>query len=32
MLTRLDREKTILIVPGGVRLIDPGRLERRAAS
>lgn len=27
-LTRLDREKVILIVPGGVRLLDPSRLER----
>lgn len=32
MLTRLDREKVILIVPGGVRLLDPDRLERLAAS
>ena len=27
-LTRLDREKVILIVPGGVRLLDMPRLER----
>ncbi|MCJ2016454.1 helix-turn-helix domain-containing protein [Methylobacterium sp. E-065] len=27
-LTRLDREKLILIVPGGVRLLDMPRLER----
>ncbi|MCJ2088083.1 helix-turn-helix domain-containing protein [Methylobacterium sp. E-005] len=27
-LTRLDREKVILIVPGGVRLLDIPRLER----
>ncbi|MBP1182840.1 Crp/Fnr family transcriptional regulator [Methylobacterium sp. PvR107] len=32
MLTRLDRERAILIVPGGVRLVDPGRLEQLAAS
>ncbi|MCJ2012799.1 Crp/Fnr family transcriptional regulator [Methylobacterium sp. J-076] len=31
MLTRLDRERTILIVPGGVRVLDPGRLEHLAA-
>ncbi|MEH3148525.1 MAG: helix-turn-helix domain-containing protein [Methylobacterium frigidaeris] len=31
MLTRLDREKAILIVPGGVRLLDGARLERLAA-
>ena len=31
MLTRLDREKVILIVPGGVRLLDQSRLERLAA-
>ncbi|MFE1600672.1 helix-turn-helix domain-containing protein [Methylobacterium sp. ID0610] len=31
MLTRLDRERTILIVPGGVRLLDPARLEALAA-
>lgn len=28
MLTRLDRERAILIVPGGVRLLDLPRLER----
>jgi CRP/FNR family transcriptional regulator, anaerobic regulatory protein len=27
-LTRLDRDRTILIVPGGVRLLDLPRLER----
>lgn len=32
MLTRLDREKVILIVPGGVRLTDARRLEHLAAS
>lgn len=32
LLTRLDREKAVLIVPGGVRLVDPGRLERIAAA
>ncbi|UMY16156.1 helix-turn-helix domain-containing protein [Methylobacterium organophilum] len=32
MLTRLDREKAILIVPGGVRLLDGGRLESLAAA
>ncbi|ACL55464.1 helix-turn-helix domain-containing protein [Methylobacterium nodulans] len=32
MLTRLDRERTVLIVPGGVRLLDPARLEALAAS
>ncbi|ACA20407.1 transcriptional regulator, Crp/Fnr family [Methylobacterium sp. 4-46] len=32
MMTRLDRERTILIVPGGVRLLDPARLERLAAN
>lgn len=31
MLTRFDRERIILIVPGGVRLLDFGRLERLAA-
>lgn len=31
MLTRLDREKVIPIVPGGVRLLDPGGLARLAA-
>lgn len=31
MLTRFDREKTLLIVPGGVRLLDQARLERLAA-
>lgn len=31
MLTRLDRERAILIVPGGVRLLDPARLETIAA-
>ena len=31
MLTRFDRERIVLIVPGGVRLLDPGRLERLAA-
>lgn len=30
MLTHLDRAKLILIVPGGVRLLDAGRLERLA--
>ena len=32
MLTRLDRDKAILIVPGGVRLLDIARLEELAAS
>lgn len=32
LLTRLDREKVILIVPGGVRLVDLGRLEHLAAA
>lgn len=32
MLTRLDREKIILIVPGGVRLLDLDRLQRLAAN
>ncbi|MGF3023297.1 Crp/Fnr family transcriptional regulator [Methylobacterium aquaticum] len=32
MLTRLDRAHLILIVPGGVRLLDVERLERLAAS
>jgi CRP/FNR family transcriptional regulator len=32
MLTRLDREKAILIVPGGVRLMDIPRLEGLAAN
>ncbi len=32
MLTRLDRERAILIVPGGVRLVDAARLEQLAAS
>ncbi len=32
LLTRLDREKLLLIVPGGVRLLDFGRLERLAAA
>jgi CRP/FNR family transcriptional regulator len=32
MLTRLDRAHTILIVPGGVRLVDMERLERLAAT
>ncbi len=31
MLTRLDRAHLILIVPGGVRLLDVERLERMAA-
>lgn len=31
MLTRFDRERIILIVPGGVRLLDPARLDRLAA-
>ena len=30
-LTRLDRDGCILIVPGGVRLIDHARLDRLAA-
>jgi CRP/FNR family transcriptional regulator len=30
-LSRLDRDGCILIVPGGVRLIDQGRLERMSA-
>lgn len=32
MLTRLDRAHAILLVPGGVRLLDPARLEHLAAS
>ena len=32
MLTRLDRAHTILLVPGGVRLLDLAKLERLAAS
>ena len=32
MLSRLDRAHSILLVPGGVRLLDPTRLERLAAS
>ncbi len=32
MLTRLDRAHTILIVPGGVRLVDVERLEQLAAT
>jgi CRP/FNR family transcriptional regulator len=32
LLTRLDRERALLIVPGGVRLLDPGRLENLAAA
>lgn len=32
MLSRLDRAHTILLVPGGVRLVDPAGLERLAAS
>ncbi|MEA1832517.1 helix-turn-helix domain-containing protein [Methylobacterium durans] len=32
MLTRLDRQRIILIVPGGVRFLDLGRLERLAAA
>lgn len=32
MLSRLDRAHSILLVPGGVRLLDPVRLERLAAS
>jgi CRP/FNR family transcriptional regulator, anaerobic regulatory protein len=32
MFTRLDREKAILIVPGGVRLLAPEHLERLAAA
>lgn len=31
MLTRFDRERTILIVPGGVRVRDEARLESLAA-
>lgn len=31
MLSRLDRAHKILLVPGGVRLIDPVRLEQLAA-
>jgi CRP/FNR family transcriptional regulator len=30
-LSRLDRDGCILVVPGGVRLIDQGRLERMSA-
>ena len=32
MLTRLDRAQAILLVPGGARLLDVGRLERLAGS
>lgn len=32
MLNRLDRDRAILIVPGGVRLLDGGRLAALAAS
>lgn len=32
LLTRLDREKVLLIVPGGVRLVDLGRLTELAAA
>jgi CRP/FNR family transcriptional regulator, anaerobic regulatory protein len=32
LLTRLDRERVLLIVPGGVRLLNPGRLESLAAA
>jgi CRP/FNR family transcriptional regulator len=32
MLTRLDRARAILLVPGGARLLDVARLERLAAS
>ena len=32
MLSRLDRAHSILLVPAGVRLLDPARLERLAAS
>ncbi len=32
MLTRLDRAHAILLVPGGVRLLDPARLERLASN
>jgi len=32
MLSRLDRAHSILLVPGGVRLLDAARLERLAAS
>ncbi|MHB2208044.1 helix-turn-helix domain-containing protein [Methylobacterium sp. CM6257] len=32
MLTRLDRAHAILLVPGGVRLLDTAHLERLAAS
>ena len=31
MLSRLDRARTILLVPGGVRLLDMSRLEELAA-
>lgn len=31
MLSRLDRARTILLVPGGVRLLDMDRLEQLAA-
>jgi CRP/FNR family transcriptional regulator len=31
-LTRLERENTILIVPGGVRLINLGRVEALAVA
>jgi CRP/FNR family transcriptional regulator len=32
MLTRLARDKAIVIVPDGVRLLDVDRMERLAAS
>lgn len=32
LMTRLDREKAVLIVPGGVRLLDTGRLDDLAAA
>ncbi|WP_246685248.1 helix-turn-helix domain-containing protein [Methylobacterium sp. WL103] len=31
LLTRLDRERALLVVPGGVRLLDCDRLEDPAA-
>ncbi len=32
ILSRRDRAPTLLVVPGGVRLLDPDRLQRLAAS
>jgi CRP/FNR family transcriptional regulator len=31
-LTRLAREKALLVVPGGVRVLNAGRLEQLAAA